>query len=169
MRKLKLSFTLILMVLAFGCGNQDLLQDTQPQREVSETFPSTFPDEDPPGPVPITIIIAIDYPRGFDRDEFRDEYGPQMGLTILWDCPSNPARELWMIDYKTEEEFETMLNQLFYQVNPPGTQSNGDGGYQSYVKYNSSSSSGSSSNNSVPDPGNFILIPVDIYYDSSCD
>lgn len=162
MRKLKLSLSLILMVMVFGCSNQELLEDTQPTREAIESLPGTPPEQ---LPVPVNMTISIVYPRGFDRVAFRADYGPGMGMTMYSTCPSDPSKELWLIDYKTESEFATMLFGLFHAVEIPGTQSNGTGGYQSYVKYNSSSSG----SNTTTGIDNFILIPVEIFYNGSCD
>ena len=156
----KTLLSLVLLVIVASCSHQSSFEDTIPSVESPK---SSF------GPTDMTI--SLDYPRGYNRQKFQLDYGPALGLTLVYSCPSNPDRELWVVDYHKEEDFINLLNSLFEHVGPK-TQSNGNGGYQAYVKYNSSSGGGSSGSNATnsSDPGEDLWYdPVFIMYDGSCD
>lgn len=152
----KTILSFVLLVIIASCSNQSSMEDTIPSIASPK---GTF------GPIPTDMTISIDYPRGYDRQQFQIDYGLAMGLSLVYSCPSNPDRELWTVDYLSEADFIAKLATLFEHVGPK-TQSNGTGGYQSYVKYNSSSGNTTNANNPQQD---IWFSPVFIAYDGSCN
>jgi len=147
-----------LLLVMMGCANQDLVQDTAPAEVTTLEEQRGISDD----PIPVMTFITIEYPRGFDRAAFVAEFGPEFGLMLVGDCPSNLNREIWHIDYVAEEDFQSLLDTIFAFVEPPGTQSGG-GGYNAYVKYQSSSST--SANAGFLE----IIPPVEIFYGMQCN
>ena len=168
MRNLKLGFAFLCLVLAFGCANQDFIEETQPEVVTLEGQRGTIQNDGDPVPVPVVdMTIAVEFPRGFDRDAFITQHGAYFGVTLVYQCPNNPARELWVVPYMTEEEFHFHLWEFFYSVNAvPGTQSNGNGGYQAHVKYESNNGGNQSSANTE---SNLNLISIFFAYNGVCD
>lgn len=137
--KLNLLMSLVLISLMIGCTSEGLQEDTAPTVEA----PRNTVIQEIPGPV-IEMFIGVKLEGDFDPESFRNQYGPALGLLGYQTCNTRNStgnREIWTVPFSTKLEFLNQLMTLFPEWVPldSETQSNGRGGYQSYVVYRSSS------------------------------
>ena len=168
MRNFKLGFALLLMMLAFGCANQDMIEETAPAEVTIENQRGSFggiPIQEPTDD-PVEAVISIEYDPGFDRLHFLQTYGPQLGLIKARQCPFNPNMEVWRINYISYEALGALLDSLFLTTYPDHdwTTSNGTGAEPVHPPYRTRTAPPPSSIGPHTMPFNEIVV----FYEDFC-
>ena len=128
MRNLKFGFVLLLFTAVFACENHDMVEETQPTEITLDGQRSIVIQEEPVVPS-AEAVISVWFPDGFDRLQFMQDYGDELGLIKARQCETSPNLEVWRVDYITHAELGTILNSILYDVMPvyANTTSNGTG------------------------------------------
>lgn len=140
MKKFNYVIFLMLIMGIWACTDTQQTVDTEPVLEgVKGRQGDTGQQDDPNSKMngnPMKMVIAIEYPVGYNRQLFQQEFGAVVGLSEPDDvlgCLGSPnARELWLVDYLSQEDFELLLVLYFDTVVDPKTTSNGTGASQPY-------------------------------------
>lgn len=154
MRNLKINVLLILLLSVFACDTQQVSEDEIPEIINIRSRPGLDPGPSAPIKRP-SLTIAVQYPDHYDKVQFRANNGAAFGLIVVQECISDPNRELWIVNDMTPIELLALVESIFPYVDPPSSNSNGDGGVEGYA--------------TEPYSGQTAIeIPVTFYYNGVC-